>query len=419
MLKLTDEQKKMLDGKYGPGVRKAMAMLVDYGHAFGARRMIRVDSVHTFNNDPLDYLSRMLEGVKEVKAFSSIHAVFPPATQWAPALGLKADAIERETKIHNERAALFRRVGFLPTYTCVPYLSSNMLRRGTIYSWPGSSGIIIGNSMFGAMANRDAGPAALSSAITGFTPEMLLNIPENRYADMVFRIEGLDPAKLSAGDYGALGYYIGPIAGSKKIAVTGIPAGTPFEKMKYFLSPMPVSGAVSLCHIVGVTPEAPTLQAALGGRKAAETVVLGPKEMKEGYARLNTAQSRKVDVVFFGCPHCTISEIKRVAELLDGKKIKKGVRLWVTTAESIYPLAKRMGYTEAIEKAGGLVVTDMCVMSFPFALMKEPVKVIATDSARAAHYQARGGMAGGLGAGVLYGSTEKCIAAALSGNWGG
>ena len=419
MLRLTDDQKKMYEGGYGPGVRKAMSMLVEYGNAFGARRMIKVDSVHTFNNDPLEFLNLMLDGVNEVRVFSSLHAVYAPATRWARAMGIRPDVVEREGKLQEQKVKVFQKVGFLQTYTCVPYLSSNMLRRGMLYSWPGSSGIIIGNSLFGAMANRDAGPAALSSAITGFTPEMLLNIPANRYAELVVRIEGLDMEKLSAADYGALGYYIGSVAESKKVAVLGIPKSASFEKLKYFLSPFPVSGAVSLCHIVGVTPEAPTLKAALGDHRPEETIRIGKKEMEEGYHRLNTAEGDRVDAVGFGCPHCTISEIKRIAQLLDEKKIKEGVRFWVATADAIYPLAKRMGYVDTIEKAGGLVVTDMCIMGFPFALMEVPAKTAATDSARAAHYQARGGAAGGVGVGVFYGSVDQCVAAAIKGKWGG
>ena len=65
------------------------------------------------------------------------------------------------------------------------------------------------------------------------------------------------------------------------------------------------------------------------------------------------------------------------------------------------------------------MVTDMCIVSFPFALLDEPVKVVATDSARAAHYQARGGAAGGGGVSILYGSTEQCVAAAIQGTFRG
>ena len=419
MLKLTDEQKKMYDGGYGPGTQKATAMLVKYGNAFDAKRMIRVDSVHTFASEPIEFLSQMVEGLDEVRAFSSLHSARPAATRWARAMGIRPEVAAQEAKVHEERVKLYRKAGFLETFSCAPYLVGNMLKKGMTYSWPGSSGIVIGNSLFGARGNRDAGPAALSSAITGLTPEMLLNRPENRYAELVVRLEGLDMESFSAADFGALGYYIGAVAGQKKVAVVGIPQGLPFEKMKYFLSPMPVSGAVSLCHIIGVTPEAPTLKAALGNGRPDETIKVGKKEMEEGYQRLNTAKTNRVDAVCFGCPHCTISEIRRIAQLLDGKKVKEGVRLWVSTAEAIYPLAKRMGYVDTIEKAGGLVVTGMCIMGFPFPLLEVPAKTSATDSARAAHYQARGGTAGGVGVDVLYGSTERCVASAIKGKWGG
>jgi len=419
MLKLTDEQKKMYDGVYGRGTQKAMTMLVEYGNAFGAKRLIKVDSVHTFNSDHPDYLSQMLDGVDEVRTFCSLHAMIPAATRWARALGIRADVVEREAKLQEERVKIFKKVGFLETYTCVPYLVGNALNKGMVYSWPGSSGIAIGNSLYGARGNRDAGPAALSSAITGFTPEMMLNIPKNRYAELVVRLEGLDVAKFTAADFGALGYYIGSAAGQRKVALVGVPAPQPFENMKYLFSPMPVSGAVSLCHVVGVTPEAPTLKAALGDGKPEDTIRVGKKELEEGYRRLNTAKTNQVDAVCLGCPHLTISELKKVARLLDGKKVKEGVRFWAATADSIHTLAKRMGFVDIIEKAGGLVITDTCVMNFPFPALEKPVKNSATNSARAGHYQARGGAAGGVGVGVLYGTTEQCVAAAIKGRWGG
>jgi predicted aconitase len=420
MLKLTDEQKKMMCNEgYSPGVRKAMTMLVEYGNVFDAERLIRVDSVHTFASEPIEFLSQMVEGLDEVKAFSTLHAVLPAGTKWASAMGICQQVAVKEAQLHEERVNLLKKIGFLHTFTCAPYLVGNMLKMGMTFSWPGSAGIMIGNSLFGARGNRDASVAALLSAITGFTPEMLLHKQENRYAELVVRLKEIDIENFSAADFGALGYYIGAIAGSRNVAVVGIPSGVQFEKLKYFLSPMPVSGAVSLCHIVGVTPEAPTLEAALGNGKPEETISVSKKEVREGYERLITTKTDQVDAVCLGCPHCTISEIKRIARLLEGRKVKEGVRLWVATAEAIYILAKRMGYVETIEKAGGLVLTDICIMGVPFHALEIGVKTSATDSARAAHYQARGGSAGGIGVNVIYGSTEQCIIAAITGKWGG
>ena len=98
--------------------------------------------------------------------------------------------------------------------------------------------------------------------------------------------------------------------------------------------------------------------------------------------------------------------------MLDGKKKADWVRLWVSTAEPIYGLAQRMGFVETIEKAGGVMVTDTCLMGFPYDQMESPATTAATNSARAASYTARRGI------GIQYGSFEQCINAAITGKWG-
>jgi len=419
-MKLTDEQKKMLDGVYGRGFQKAMSMLVKYGNAFGAEHFIRLDSGHIFATDPLEFVSHILEDVDEIRSVSTIHAAYPAETKWYRTMGIPAERGEHESKIHEKRVELLIKAGFLPVFTCAPYLTGNVLRKDAIFSWPGSSGIIIGNSLFGGRGNRDASPAALCSAITGFTPDMLLYKPANRRAEILVQLEGLDLDSFNEADFGALGYYIGSIAGTKNVAVIGpFSKGMAFENYKYFLSPMPVSGAVSLCHIVGITPEAPTLESLITQRKEIEKVKVGKTEVRNAYEKLHTAETNQVDAVLFGCPHCTISEIKKIVQLLAGTRVKEGVRLWVSTCQAIYDLSMKMGYKDIIERSGGRMFTDICIMNIPFHDLAPDVKTTATNSARAAHYHARGGVAGGLGVEVFYGSAEECIKAAVTGKWGG
>jgi predicted aconitase len=296
--------------------------------------------------------------------------------------------------------------------TCTPYLVGNVPIPGKTFSWPGSSGIIIANSVFGARGNRDAVPASMATAITGLTPDMLLMKKEYRNADLLFKLEGLDVEHFTPADYGVIGYYVGQIAETKKVAIDGIPSTVSFDDLKYLMSPQPVSGAVTLCHVVGVTPEAPTLEEALGHRKPQETIKIGKKEFKETLESLHTARSNDVEIVIFGCPHTGIIETIEIARLLEGKRIAGGVRLYVSTAEQTYTLAKRAGYVDTIEKAGGLVVTDICIQGFPFPQLESPATTAATNSARAASYQARRGI------GIQYGSTEDCIKAAITGKWG-
>ena len=151
------------------------------------------------------------------------------------------------------------------------------------------------------------------------------------------------------------------------------------------------------------------------------TLVAGSFSLQEVLDRLNTAKTSEVDLVHFGCPHCTLGEIMEISRLLSGKKIAKRTRLWVSTNESMYVIAKRMGLVDTIEEAGGLVVTDLCMMGFPFGYMEDPPKVVASNSARAIHYQITGGlaMAGQTPVDAFYGGTEQCINAAVTGRWGG
>lgn len=409
---LTDDEKRMYQGEYGSGVQKAMTMLVEYGEAFDAQNMVKVHNAHT-GLMAGDWLQQILDGVNQLRTFTTTHAGMTGACNAARAMGLKAAYCENQTKIQAETMGLCIPKGFIPAMTCTPYLVGNVPIPGRVFSWPGSSGIIISNSVFGAKGNRDSMPASMASAITGVTPEMLLLKNENRYGQIVVKLEGLDMESFSEADYGAVGYYIGGVAETKNVVVDGIPDTIPFDHLKFFLSPQPVSGAVALCHIVGVTPEAPTLEQAVGNKKPEMTIKVGIHEFKEAWQSLHTARKDIIELVFFGCPHLSIRELGEIAHMLEGKRIADSVRLFTATSEQTYTLAKTTGYIDIIESAGGVVATGICIQSFPYEQLESPVFTAATNSARAASYQARRGI------GIQYGSTRDCINAALTGKWGG
>ena len=168
-----------------------------------------------------------------------------------------------------------------------------------------------------------------------------------------------------------------------------------------------------MCHVVGVTPEAPTVEEALGNIKPEETIKLGRREFREGWESLHSARTDDVEIVFFGCPHLNIAEMGEIAQLLEGRKIADGVRLFIATAEPAHILAERIGYISTIEKAGGVIATGICIQGFPYAELEAPATTAATNSARAASYQIRRGI------GIQYGSAETCVKAAITGKWGG
>jgi predicted aconitase len=411
-MKLTDEQKRMYNGDLGPGVQKAMTILVKYGDAFGAERMIPVATCHAGYPVPIRFTIELLAGVKHINAPCTLHAVNAGACPMSEALGLKEQFRRAQQESLHAEIQICVSKGIIPVMTCAPYLVGNVVKPGEIFSWPGSSGIVISNSLFGGRGNRDAFGLTLCSAVTGLTPYMMLHEKENRYARVLAQVEGFDSENLNEAEIGAIGYYIGAIAEDRNVAVNGLSAPMSFVNAKHLLSPMPVSGAVSLCHIVGVTQEAPTLEAAFGPKKPEIVVKVGKKEMEKTWESLHTAKTDEVQLVFFGCPHLSLLELEKVARLLDGKKVADGVKLWVATAEAIAGIAKQMGLVDKIEKAGGILTTSACLMTFPFDMLVVPITTAATNSARAASYIARRGV------GMQYGTFEQCINAAIAGKWG-
>jgi predicted aconitase len=113
-------------------------------------------------------------------------------------------------------------------------------------------------------------------------------------------------------------------------------------------------------HIAGITPEVPGLEAALQGHEPDGTVIFSDVELAEVYIILTTATEDEVDPVYFGCPHATLQEVVELAKKLRGKKVHENVTLLISMSYAIEGQARRLGYAQEIEDAGGQVMTDSC-----------------------------------------------------------
>jgi len=127
---------------------------------------------------------------------------------------------------------------------------------------------------------------------------------------------------------------------------------------------------------------------------------------------LNSAKDQNVDFVTLGCPHYSIEEVWEVCKLLKGKYVSTNTNLWIFMSRPIKALADRNGYTEIITNAGGYIMTDTCPVYSQ--LYPKDTKVVATDSAKQAHYTPAV-----MGFETWYGSLDDCIQAAISGEWRG
>ena len=173
------------------------------------------------------------------------------------------------------------------------------------------------------------------------------------------------------------------------------------------------SGGVEMYHIVGITPEANSLEEAFGKKRPVATLKFGKAERKNAYYNLNSsAKDTNVDFVVLGCPHYSIDQIWEMCKLLEGKRIHSNTKLWIFAPRALKDIADRNRYTDIITKAGATLMSDTCP-AFGQAFPKG-TKVVATDSAKQAHY-----LPAIMGGQVWFGSQEDCIQAAISGRWRG
>ena len=372
---LTKKEQEMCDGEYGESIRKSMDILVALGDIYGAPELVDITSAQvsgvsykTIGDAGLEYLQDL---AKDGSGKASINASLnPPGTDldnWKE-LGFPEYFAVKQNEIVDAYADL----GILKTCTCTPYLVGNVPRFADHVSWSESSAVAYVNSVIGARTNREGGPAALAAAIVGKTPLYGFHLEENRKANLVVNVQ----TELQGADFGALGYIIGKVVGG----------GVPYFKMqntpdnndlKTLGAALASSGSVALYHVEDVTPEFSHNQV----EDIEDIMFITDKEIRQTRESLTTTD-RDIDLVCLGCPHASLEEIKQVARVVEGKSIKN--KLWICTSVSVKATADRMGYTEIIEKAGGNVVCDTCMVVAPIEEMG--FEVIGVNSAKAANY---------------------------------
>jgi predicted aconitase len=241
-------------------------------------------------------------------------------------------------------------------------------------------------------------------------------LDENRYGEFLFVPDpAIEIDTFNNADLGLFGYYVGLVAQDKVCVIKDVNKRVNFEAFKYLTAPMATSGSVALCHIVGTTPEAQSLEQVLGPKKPQETFAVGAKEMKAMWRKLNTTDSADVDMVCIGCPHLSIPELKELAGLLEGNKVKEGKRLFIAVGDDMLSMAKKMDLDKIIESSGAVILTGVCNGPLtPWDQMEEKPKVVATNSAKAAHYIYAGS---GMTVNVRFGSTQDCVNAMITGSY--
>ncbi|WP_010627527.1 aconitase X catalytic domain-containing protein [Halomonas sp. KM-1] len=421
-MQLTDYEKAMLDGANGPAKARAMDLLLRYGQAVGAERLVETRNVAGAFNASTPSIQAIVD-----KGFDAVYSelnldsdevveiprVAVPTTQLITGIdndNWRLQGVD-ESLVKMQRASekFLGERGINMCATCTPYQVGNVPLMGEHCAWMESSAVIYCNSVLGARTNVEGKESTGAAALTGRIPYWGYHLPQNRFGTHRVNVS-IDVDDMM--DWGLLGYYVGEVVQEHKPVLSGRLHHPSLIKLKHFGAAAASSGGVEMYHIPGVTPEARTLEEAFGPHRPQHELHFGEAERREAWEKLQSATDRRVDFIMLGCPHNAIEQVELVAHLLRGRKIHPDVALWVHTPRAIKEIARRAGYLETIEAAGGVIMSDTCPAIS--RRLPEGVRVIATDSAKQAHYLPAIAKLQGW-----FGSVRQCVDAALTGEWQG
>jgi hypothetical protein len=383
-LKLTAAEQEMLEG--GGPIALALREQIAVGEFFGAERMVEVRNAH-FMGDPEVFGESGLEYLNRLMSSGARCAI--PTTRNASCVDLEsAHTIwQRQDLMEQERTArkLLAGLGVMAVNTCIGYQTLYQPQLGEHVAWGDTGTVAYANSVLGARTNYEAGAASLLAGITGRTPEYGFHLDGHRKARYVVRVD----ADLSdRSHWGALGAIVGTrYRGYDNVVAIDLAEhvrAPDTDDLKHLAAAIASYGSMAMFHVVGVTPEAPTLEAALGGTEPAEVSEFTPRDLD---AFMGGPDGEVPSVVVFTAPQLSLNEIRDLAALIEGRTVVDGTTLIVTTSRPVYIEAERQGFVEIIATAGGVFVQDTCWYLMDPAAQRQANgwSTLATNSAKLAN----------------------------------
>ncbi|HXV60317.1 MAG TPA: aconitase X catalytic domain-containing protein [Vicinamibacteria bacterium] len=408
-LSLSPRDEALLAGELGPAARLAMSILVRMARVYDAQAMLditgaHVDSTIYVGDAGLEFAERLADLGARVSVPTTLNVSGLDEHHWRE-WTVPADWAE---KAHRQMVA-YQSMGTIPTWTCAPYQTEHAPKLGQQVAWGESNAIIYANSVLGARTERYPDFLDICAAITGRVPAVGLHLDANRVGQVVLDLSAVPREHAERDDfYPVLGYLMGRLAEDRIPVLAGLSATPSQDQLKALGAAAASSGSVGLFHLVGVTPEAPTLARALGGRAPEKTMRISMSELRSAREALTTATGEELDLVVLGSPHFSLDELRRLAPLLEGKTCHPDITFLVTTSRMVSQLARRAGLLESLGAFGGRVTVDTCILATP--MLPKSVKRLMTSSGKYAFYSP-----GLLDVEVAFGSLEECVRSAVEG----
>lgn len=409
MLTLSDNDEAMLKGERGPAPQLAMRILARMAEIYGADALMDISQAHV---DSTIYLGdATLEFAERLAALGARVAV-PTSlnVSGVDECGWKDWAVSPEWAAKAARQMLaYERMGAVPTWTCAPYQTHMRPAFGQQIAWGESNAIAFANSVIGARTERYPDLLDICCAITGRVPAVGLHLTAHRAGDLLIRLVDVPPALQNDDQFfPVLGHLVGKMAEDGVPVIAGLTARPPEDQLKAFAAAAASSGRVALFHLVGITPEAPTLSAAFQGHAPQRTVEVGCAELRAARDELTTADGRELDMVILGSPHFSLAEFSTLAPLVAGRRAHPRVQFLVTSSRLMKEHAQEKGVLAPLIEFGARITLDTCILASP--MLPPEIRTLMTNSAKYAYYAPSL-----LNTRVTFGSLADCVASAVEG----
>jgi len=406
---LTQKDQAMLRGDHGAATKMAMSILVRMAEVSGAKELLditgaHIDSTVYIGDAGLEFAERLASLGAKVSVPTTLNVSGLDEHHW------QEWAVPNDWAKQSHRQMIaYQSMGTIPTWTCAPYQTEMKPKFGEQIAWGESNAIAFANSVLGARTERYPDLFDVCCAITGRAPAIGLHLTENREGKLLLQLKDI-PTELQLTDdfYPVLGNLMGKVSLDRIPVIDGMDITPNEDQLKALGAAGASSGGVAMFHMVGVTPEAPTLESAFQGKQPEEIITVTMEDLRKSRRELTHSDNEALDMIVLGSPHFSLAEFKLLAPLVHGKQKHPRVKFLVTSSRAMVSLAKQTGILDILQDFGAQLTVDTCILTTP--MLPADVKYLMTNSAKFAYYAP-----GLLGRQITFGSLKDCVESALTG----
>ncbi len=400
-MKLTDEQRAILNGSEGEVKAKVMETIVRYGDMFEATELIPVThgEGHLVTSFGLSMLKPVYRTMDElIAAGLKVEEGFTMDPRPVDFENVKCNLLDKvlfstalygKQKYYEEQLTKLGLVG-KDAFSCACYFDEmgNIPKKGDILSWAESSAVNYANSVLGARCNRNSGMIDIFGSILGYVPKFGLLTDEGRKAKWKVIVNtSKKPIPQILGS--AIGIKVMEdvpyVVGLDKWIDTELNDATT-SYLKDFGAATASNGAVGLYHIDKITPEAVELGESLLVPDYQEYVIDDAEleRVYKSYPIMWKEPDKDGNLAFIGCPHLSLLQLNEWADkIINGLKETGKKKVTCQTVLCTAPpvreeFVKTEKYRELVKT--GATVTTICPLMYTSNPLSKKKRIMTSSN---------------------------------------